>query len=305
VKASGQQTLDHPGALSVAEAQVDDLVATHGERSGVDEDGLARRHRRRSRQVDGSLRLVAPLITAVVVAVLWQWWANRADSIMIAGFTETISAAWDLVTSGSFWSAAWHTCEAILLGFSISAVVGIVLGLLMGRLRTFERICDVYVNILLVTPMAAIVPVLIMATGLTLTTRVLVVILFSLPMVVVNTRAGVRGVAVVLVEMARCFGAGELHVLRRIVIPGAAPGIVTGLRLGLARAITASIVVELLLVPVGLGGLILDFRGQFRADDLYATVLLIVVLSLMLLQILKWLERAVFPWARPTDAVRS
>jgi NitT/TauT family transport system permease protein len=256
---------------------------------------LARRQRRQQRCWRAA-RVGLPLLTGALIWVLWEWWAARADSIMIPGAAKTFAAVGEQIGAGEFWSAVNETGFAVVVGFVICAVVGIPLGIAMASNRTFERVADVYVSMLLVTPMAAMIPLLIMATGITSTTRVIVVVTFAVPMVVVNTRAGVKGVDASWTEMATCFGARRSNVWRRVVIPGSAIGIATGLRLALARAITGALLVELLLVPVGIGGLLLDYRGSFQADRLYATVLLIIALSLLMLRLLRFGERLLLPW---------
>jgi ABC-type nitrate/sulfonate/bicarbonate transport system permease component len=98
--------------------------------------------------------------------------------------------------------------------------------------------------------------------------------------------------------MARSFGADERTIWRRILLPGALPAIVTGVRLALGRAITGMVIVELLMVSVGIGNLILRFRGFFQAESLYAVVVLVVIEALLLVSLVRWLERRIAPWAQ-------
>jgi len=169
----------------------------------------------------------------------------------------------------------------------------------MGRFRVAERAVDVYLNILLVTPMAALIPILLMSPlGLSLASRVVLVVMFSIVMVVVNSRAGVRQVDPSLIEMARSFGASERQIWWRILLPGSLPAVMTGVRIGLGRAVTGMVIVELLMVAVGIGGLILEYRGFFKADLLYGTVVIVVLEALALITVARWLERRVTPWAR-------
>jgi NitT/TauT family transport system permease protein len=146
--------------------------------------------------------------------------------------------------------------------------------------------------------MAALIPLLIMSLGLGLASRVVLVVVFSIPVVIVNARAGIRSVDANLIEMATSYGAGERQIWREILLPGALPAIMTGVRLGLGRAVTGMVIIELLMVAVGIGGLILNFRGTFQADMLYAVVVLIVVEALILVSIVRLVERWVAPWSR-------
>jgi NitT/TauT family transport system permease protein len=184
----------------------------------------------------------------------------------------------------------------MVLGFALAAVVGIALGILMGRWRAAEEFFDPYLNILLVTPMSALIPILIMATGLGMVTRVLIVFTFAVVVITVNTRAGLRMIDPGWIEMAQSFGANEWQLWRKILLRGALPAILTGLRLGLARAISGMIFVELLLLALGIGRLMLDFQGGFESANLYATVFVIVGEAVVLMQVFKQLERRATPW---------
>jgi NitT/TauT family transport system permease protein len=236
--------------------------------------------------------------TLALAALLWEWGANASTSLLIPSFSETAAAFAALVADPGLWQALAISNQSLVIGFAASVVIGIPLGLAMGRIRRIESFTDFYLGVLLVTPMAAIMPLLIMATGLGLTSRAILVTLSSIVVVVANTRAGMRQVDPTLIEMARSFRASELQLWRRILIPGSMPGILSGLRLGLSQAVGAMIVIELLMVAVGIGAMMLEFRGRFMADYLYASVLVVVIEALVLVVGVDLLERAVAPWRR-------
>lgn len=232
----------------------------------------------------------------------WQLFAGASGSLLIAPFTETITSAVVLSTDPRLWTAFGVSLQAMVIGFAIALVVGIPVGLTLGRFRRAEAYTNVYLNILLVIPMSMLIPLLIMSLGIGLTSRVTLVVISATIVIVINCRAGMRQVDPAIVDMARSFGASELRLWRRIFIPGSLPALMTGVRLGLSRSVEAMILVELLMVAVGLGNLLLIFRGQFDAASLYATVLYIVLLGLVLITTLRWLERRATPWAPPSGA---
>jgi ABC-type nitrate/sulfonate/bicarbonate transport system permease component len=238
------------------------------------------------------------LLTLAIIAAIWQWYAIFVGGLLIPTFDGTIIALGGLLVDGEFWRSVWVSNQSLFLGFAIAVALGIPLGLLMGRYRAAEQFTDVYINILLVTPMAAIIPLLIMSLGFGLTSRVLLVVLFAIPMVIVNSRAGVRQVDPSLIEMSQSFGARERDIWWRILMPGSMPAIMTGIRIGLGRAITAMVIIELLMIAVGLGGLIINFRGAFQPEGLYAVVIFVVIEALILITLVRWLERKLVPWAR-------
>jgi NitT/TauT family transport system permease protein len=169
--------------------------------------------------------------------------------------------------------------------------VGVPLGLLLGRAPKLGAFADVFLDILLFTPMPAVIPLLVMVTGLGLGTRLLVVFLFAVAIIVAHAAAGARSVDPGLLEMARAFGARRAQLRRRVLLPGALPAVLVGLRLGLSRAISGMVAVELLLVAVGVGRLIQRFQGDFDAPAVYAVVLVVVAEAVLLAGVLRRVER--------------
>lgn len=245
------------------------------------------------------------MITLLIFLAIWQVYAEFSGGLLIPTVPKTAVALVELLGSSTLWSALYVSNQALVLGFLISVVVGVPVGVLLGRFPTAEKYTNVYLNILLVTPMAAIIPLLIMSVGFGLASRVILVTVFAIVMVIVNARVGVRQVDPSLIEMARSFGASEATIWRRILIPGALPAIMTGVRLGLGRAVTGMVIVELLMVSVALGRLILQYRGLFQAASLYAVIIVILAEALILITVVGWLERRFTPWVPRQQGART
>ena len=245
-------------------------------------------------------RLALAAFSFSIFVLAWEGLARALNSLLMPGFFETVIALTRLVRTPELWKAVWISNQAMVLGFGASVTLAIPLGLLMGRWRNAERFVDSYLNILLVVPMSAMIPIMIMATGLGLFTRVLIVFSFSFVMVTVNVRAGLRLIDADLIEMAKSFGANEMRLWRTVLLPGALPGILTGLRLGLIRSVSGMITVELLLLALGIGRLILDFQGSFQSANLYATIIVVVGEAVLVLQIFRGIEHWGMRWADKT-----
>lgn len=237
------------------------------------------------------------VLAFAIFAALWQLYAVTLGGLFFPTFTETAGAVAEQVRSPEVWEAFLRSNVAMVLGFFFAIVIGIPLGLLMGRFQTAERIANPWLNILLVTPLAGIIPLLMMSLGLTLASRVIVVWSFAVVMVVVNARTGVRQVDRSLIDMSRNFGADELSTWRRIILPASLPAILVGVRIGLGRAVTGMVIVELLMWAVGIGGLILKYQAFFEFGQLYGIVVLVILEALILLSIVDWFQRRVTPWA--------
>ena len=245
----------------------------------------------------GLRRLLPPIVFLGLVAIVWQIGATAAESILLPTFTSTIWVFVDLITSGVVWEPLLRSNITMVIGFIVSAAIGVPLGLLMGRRLTLDRLAAPYVALLVVMPAAPLLPIIVMMIGFGLPAGVLVVVLFSLVYIVVNTRAGIRSIDPNLLEMAVSYGASEPDVWRYVLIPGALPAIGTGLRIGLGRAFAGMVLGELLLFASGIGLLILDYRGAFASDYLFAVVLVLLVEAVVIGFGMRWVERRL---QRPT-----
>lgn len=237
------------------------------------------------------------LLVLVVIAAVWQTYAVIAHSLLIPKVTDTAAAVVMLATDPAVLAAFAVSNQALAIGFAIAVISGIPVGLAIARFRAAEEYVDPYLSILLVTPMATLIPLLMMSLGIGLASRVVLVVVFAIPVVIVNTRAGIRQVDPSLVEMATSFGAREGDIWREVLLPGALPAVMAGIRLGLGRGITGMVIIELLMVAVGIGGLILEYRGSFSPELLYGVVVLIVLEALALVSIVRVIERRAAPWA--------
>ena len=242
-------------------------------------------------------RWVPRLVSVLVLIAAWELLARWVHGLLFPTFTDTVAAAARTLPSPIFWNALWVSHQALVIGFGVAGVAGIAAGLIMGRWPAADAFIDPYLAILLVTPMSALIPVVILALGLKLLARAVVVVLFAVAVVAVNTRTGVRTLQAGWLEMARSFGASERQLWWTVVLPGALPAIMTGLRLGLGRAFTGMIAVELLLVAVGVGRLILEYQGAFESGAVYAVILFLVFEAVALLRLLRYCERRLAPWA--------
>ncbi len=243
----------------------------------------------RSRQVAVSLALIA------TVGAIWEVGARLSDSFLLPTASATFLALGRLLTSAELWRAVWISNQSLMAGLPLAVAVGVPLGLATGRFTTLDRWLGVHLNLMLVTPKSAVMPLILMAFGFGLLTRAVIVAVFALPVIVVTVRAGVARLDPRLVDMARSFGATERQIWRHVLLPGTRPALATAMRLGLARAVSGMISVELLLVAVGLGELILDFQADFDAAGVYALVLVVMSEAVLLIGIASRWERRFGP----------
>lgn len=255
------------------------------------------RHGSRVRRV--LVEVAIKVVPLALFLALWQVGAIALGAIDIPGVDETVVALRDVMLTGETWVALLESNKALAIGYAAAVVLGLPLGLLIGRVRIADALAQGWLSILLITPMAMIVPIIIMALGFGVGGRSLIIFIFVVPMILVNCRTGVRTTPVDLIDMGRSFGASERQLWRYVILPSAAPSIFAGLRIGIGRAVTGMVIAEWLLAAVGVGALLLQFRGSFEAAALFAVIIIVLVESLVLIQLVRVIERRLAGWARP------
>jgi NitT/TauT family transport system permease protein len=240
----------------------------------------------------GALRL----LSLITLALLWEIAGRTGNTRLLPPLSIVVVAWFDLLVSGQLFRALSISLQAMALGYVLSVLFGVPLGLLMGRYRRLESFLEIYMTALLTVPMISFIPFLVIAFGLGLHSRVWIVFLFAFVIIAINTTAGVRNVDVTLTEMARSFGARESDLFLKVIVPAALPMIMAGLRLGMGRAVLGMVTSELILAVVGFGAMLMTFSASYNSPALFATILTIVLLAVALLALIQYLDRRLMPW---------
>jgi ABC-type nitrate/sulfonate/bicarbonate transport system permease component len=231
-------------------------------------------------------------VLALLVAA-WQSYASRSGNFLMPRPLGFIQAIPEVLTSGEAWQALGTSDVSLVIGYAIAVCIGIPLGLTMAQSRMAHRLLGPYLDIAIVVPMAVMMPVVLMALGLTRQAQVAVVVLFAVPFIVVATRDGARTIRAEWTEMASVFGAGPLQQWRRVLLPGSVGAIVAGLRLGFAQALTGLVTVELTLIALGIGKQMIVYQSHFQSAQLFVFVGLLMAQSVAFLSLLRLLEQRV------------
>jgi NitT/TauT family transport system permease protein len=221
----------------------------------------------------------------LVVGVIWEA-VVRAGMFPARLFPslEAIAAAfWRLTVTGILPHHALDTVIRLGVGFALAAVGGVALGILMGRSRRAEDIILPLVSIGAPIPGIAYAPLFLLWFGLGNRSAVLLVGFVSAFPVIFNTWTGVKAVKDIWVRSAQAMGADDPKLFRHVILPGALPYILTGLRLGLAQGWRILVGVEMLAaVPWGLGWMIFGAREFLNMDVMLAGVAVIAIIGLAL-----------------------
>jgi NitT/TauT family transport system permease protein len=195
---------------------------------------------------------------------------------------ETIAAAFARLTaSGVLPAHALSTIVRLIAGFALGAVCGVIIGMAMGRFRVAEDLLLPVVSVGNPVPGLAYAPLFVIWFGLGNLPAVLLVGFAATFPVAVNTWTGVKSVKEIWIRSARALGAQERHLFGKVVLPGALPYVLTGLRLGLARAWRVLVAVEMLTsVSLGLGWMIFGAREFLATDVMLAGIAVIGLVGL-------------------------
>jgi ABC-type nitrate/sulfonate/bicarbonate transport system permease component len=221
----------------------------------------------------------------VVVGALWEIvaWAGLFPRQLFPTLEDIARSFVELTFNGILPHHAIETLLRLLGGFALAGVFGVAIGMLMGRSRRAEDICLPLVSILAPIPGLAYTPLFLLWFGPGNVSAVLLVGFVSMFAVIYNTWTGVKAVKEVWLRSAQSMGASNRRLFRHVILPGALPYILTGLRLGLGQAWRILVAVEMLAaVPWGLGWLIFGAREFLNTDAMMAGVIVIAVIGLAL-----------------------
>jgi len=238
--------------------------------------------------------LVLPLAVWEIVPRLVT--LPRGAKLFFAMPSQIVVALYRLVESGEFQGHFAVSAAEFLLGLGLSIVVGLPLGLLLGRFKTLDDLLDPYVTSFNATPRIVWLPLLILWFGIGIWSKVVIVFIGAVFPLLINTYEGVRNADRVLVNVVRSFGGREWQVMKVVVLPNALPYIVAGLRLAIGRAILGVVVGEFFGASRGLGYMIASAASGYRADVMFAGVLVFMALSLGLTLSVKALETRLTRW---------
>ena len=236
------------------------------------------------------------LIAVAGLLIVWEALGRLDVSMFVPPVTTVAAAWWQLVGNGTLTRAAASSLVSLVKGFVPAAVLGVAVGLAMGRFATVRHLLDGWVNALMSAPLSALVPVLIALFGIRDTVVAATVFMFSFFVIVVNTLTGVRSTDPSLVEMARSFGGGEFALFGRVYLPSALPAVMLGLRLGVVQAVKGMVVGEMLISLVGLGERLIYYGNTFLIAELYAVIASVLLIALATSQLAQALDRALIRW---------
>jgi NitT/TauT family transport system permease protein len=241
-------------------------------------------------------------ISILLVCSAWEFAGRIPVSPAFPTFLETMSAFYSMLIDGSLLTAYPETLKPLILGLIISGLVGIGSGVFMGLNKKAEWFGSPIFIVMQSAPLAALIPLLVMAYGIGLTSKIMVVCIMAIPVIVLNTFNAVRHTPHSLIDMGNSFLGSQKSIIFKIILPAASPVIFAGLRLGASAGFIGAILAELLITPTGIGDLITYNQSIAEYAKMYAAIFSIIVLSIIFLELL---EKAEFSLFRPDKRTTS
>jgi len=206
------------------------------------------------------------------------------------------NAAIQMFSSGEIYNDLYVSGIELFWGYFLSAVVAVPFGISIGWYKKVAYIFDPFVNAMNATPRVALLPLVIIWLGIGILSKVGIIFLGAVFPILINARDGVKTTPVNLLTAARSFGASEWMIFKTVVFPSTVPFILTGLRLGLGRAIVGVMVGELYAATAGIGFMITVAGATFQTDKVFVGVLIFALTGMIGTELITRVERRFNRW---------
>lgn len=246
----------------------------------------------RARSKDWVIRLVS----MTVVLGGWQLVGHHVSPIFLSYPTAILKAGIAMTASGELIAALASSLQSLVIGFTSAATLGVLCGMLIGRYRVVDAATDWMIHALNATPLVALTPLVILWFGLGQPAKFFMVFILAFFPIIINTADGVRNVPQALIDVSTAFAANERQVFVKIILPAVVPYVMTGLRLGIGRAIMGMVVAEFSTAITGLGAAILKYGNQYDTASMFVPILVLMVLGIVLTRLVRRAEDSFARW---------
>jgi sulfonate transport system permease protein len=233
-----------------------------------------------------------------IVVVLWEVAARTGlmSAQVLPAPSSVIATAWDLARSGDLFIHLGVSLLRAAAGFAIGATLGLALGIAVGFSPLALAIFDRPIQMVRAIPFLAMLPLVIVWFGVGEVAKIFLVALAVLFPIYINTMLGIRQIDPKLMELARTIGLSRRAVVRQIILPGAMPSILTGVRYALAHAWLALVIAETLATTKGIGFLAMDAREFLQTNVIVLTIVIYAIIGVVADSLVRMLEARMLSW---------
>lgn len=251
-------------------------------------------------RLDALGRFRRPAVGLLVGMLAWEIIGRLIAIQFFPPFSAVVARLVQMTTSGMIIGNLTNSLTNLVVGFTLSAGTGLLIGAFMGVYRKVERALDVYIYALLTAPSLVFAPLFFSLFGLDRMTIVAVIFMYAAFFIIINTSAAIKAVPTPLVEMGRSYCASDRQLFFEIILPAALPLVMAGLRLGMGRAVKGMINGEMFIAAVGLGQIVIESQGAFDATSVLAVLLLIIIVALVAIKLVQLVDARLTSWLPST-----
>ena len=239
--------------------------------------------------------------TSAVIIFLTAWeLVGNTLGLINPMFMSAPSLVWkagvQLFASGEIWNDLRVSGIEFGWGYFLSVIVGVPFGIACGWYKKMAYTFDPFINAMNATPRVALLPLVIIWLGIGILSKVGIIFLGAVFPILINARDGVKTTPYNLLTAARSFGASEWQIFRSVVLPSTVPFIITGLRLGVGRALIGVMVGELYAATAGIGFMITVAGATFQTDKVFVGILVFAITGIVCMELLNRLEVKFDKW---------
>lgn len=239
-----------------------------------------------------------PWLVPIVLLFIWQWSASTAwlESRILPAPSAVIRAAWQLLLSGELWQHVKVSAGRALLGLAIGGGLGLILGLLNGSSKIASTLLDTTLQMIRNIPALALIPLVILWFGIDESAKLFLVAIGVFFPIYINTYHGIRAVDPQLIEMGKSYGLTPWQLYKDIILPGAMPSILVGLRFAFGLVWVLLIVAETISAQSGIGYMTMNAREFLQTDIVLVGILLYALLGKLADVFVIMLEKYLLAW---------
>ena len=228
--------------------------------------------------------------------VLWELLGQSGAFIAIVPPSVVLPDLWQEIVHGEILAATFGTLSIAAIAFLIGAVLGVTFGAILGVSKRWSEVFDPLVSASFSVPVSMFIPLIAVYFGLEVRSKVILVVLFNMFVIIINTATGIREVPAPVIEMARAFEVDRARLYRHVILPWASPYIITGLRIGLGRSVQGAILADLFFRTQNLGLVIRNAAGSFDMSELLGSVFFITVIAAVTMGLARIVEWRLLRW---------
>jgi ABC-type nitrate/sulfonate/bicarbonate transport system permease component len=255
-----------------------------------------------ARRLDTAFRIGAGIFSILVMLIAWELFARsgKVTPFMLPRFSTVLEYIYKDAVGGDLWINLGLTLYRALAGFVIATVAGIALALAMSRSKVAHWFFDPIISVGFPMPKIAFLPIIILWLGLYDFSKISIIVFDAIFPVVTATLAGIAAVDKELLWSARNMGAKEHEIMWQVVLPAAAPQILTGLQVALPISLIVAIIAEMVMGGYGLGGAMMGASRFANSPGVFAGIVEIAVVGYALIKVMALLRRRLLVWHQET-----